>query len=48
VPVVITTHEAREADVTAALEEIRRLEIVTGRVVRIRILTANPGEEGTP
>ena len=46
VPVVITTHEAREANVTAALEEIRRLEIVTGRVVRIRILTTGPEEEG--
>jgi len=46
VPVVITTHEAREANVTAALEEIRRLEIVTGRVVRIRILTAGPEGEG--
>jgi homoserine dehydrogenase len=39
VPVVITTHMAREGDVTAALEEIRRLPMVTGPIVRIRMLT---------
>ena len=43
VPVVITTHEAREGDVAAALEEIRRLPAVAGQVVRIRIL--GPREE---
>jgi homoserine dehydrogenase len=43
VPVVITTHMAREGDVTAALEEIRRLPVVAGRIVRIRMLATNEG-----
>jgi len=43
VPVVITTHEAREGNVSAALEEIRRLPLVTGRIVRIRMLAPNHG-----
>jgi homoserine dehydrogenase len=38
VPLVITTHLAREGSVASALEEIRRLPSVTGRVVRIRML----------
>jgi len=38
VPLVITTHLAREGDVASALEEIRRLPSVTGRTVRIRML----------
>jgi homoserine dehydrogenase len=45
VPVIITTHTAREGDVTAALDEIRRLPIVTGRIVRIRMLAPNPGAD---
>ena len=43
VPVVITTHMAREGDVAAALEEIRRLPVVTGRIVRIRLLATREG-----
>ncbi|MCX5654268.1 MAG: homoserine dehydrogenase [Planctomycetota bacterium] len=43
VPVVITTHDAREGNVTAALEDIGRLPVVTGRKVRIRILAPNQG-----
>ncbi|MBM4019819.1 MAG: homoserine dehydrogenase [Planctomycetes bacterium] len=38
VPLVITTHLAREGDLAAALDEIRRLPVVTGRTVRIRML----------
>ncbi|HUW99715.1 MAG TPA: homoserine dehydrogenase [Phycisphaerae bacterium] len=38
VPLVITTHLAREGSVSAALEEIRRLAVVVGRSVRIRML----------
>jgi homoserine dehydrogenase len=38
VPLVITTHEAREGDVAAALDDIRGLPVVTGRKVRIRML----------
>jgi homoserine dehydrogenase len=43
VPVVITTHMAREGNVTTALEEIRRLPQVTGRIVRIRMLSPDQG-----
>jgi hypothetical protein len=43
VPLVITTHLAREGSVAAALAEIRRLPCVTGQVVRIRMLES--GEE---
>jgi homoserine dehydrogenase len=43
VPVVITTHMAREGNVTTALEEIRRLPVVTGRIVRIRLLSGSDG-----
>jgi homoserine dehydrogenase len=38
VPLVITTHHAREGNVSAALDEIRRLPVVTGRIARIRML----------
>jgi hypothetical protein len=38
VPLVITTHLAREGDLEAAMEEIRGLAVVTGRTVRIRML----------
>ena len=40
VPLVITTHGAREGSVAAALDEIRRLPDVTGRMVRIRMLAS--------
>ena len=39
VPVVILTHEAGEAAVQQALEEIDRLDFCTGKTVKIRILT---------
>jgi len=38
VPLVITTHLAREGSVSASLEEIRGLAVVVGRSVRIRML----------
>jgi len=38
VPLVITTHLAREGDLDAAMDEIRRLPVVTGPSVRIRML----------
>jgi len=38
VPLVITTHIAREGDLAAALDEIRRLPVVSGPAVRIRML----------
>jgi homoserine dehydrogenase len=38
VPLVIVTHSARESAVSAALNEISRLESVTAPVVKIRIL----------
>jgi homoserine dehydrogenase len=37
VPVVIKTHEAREADVQAALRRIRRLRTVKGEPTCLRI-----------
>lgn len=37
VPIVVVTHEAREGDVAAALEEIRPMESVVGPAVRIRM-----------
>jgi homoserine dehydrogenase len=37
VPIVMTTHKARELDVQNALEEIDRLDIVMGKTVLIRI-----------
>jgi homoserine dehydrogenase len=40
VPLVITTHVAREGSVAAALDEIRRLPAVVGRMVRIRMLAS--------
>jgi homoserine dehydrogenase len=40
VPLVITTHVAREGGIAAALDEIRRLPDVTGRMVRIRMLAS--------
>jgi homoserine dehydrogenase len=46
VPLVITTHRAREGNVARALDEIRRLPIVNGPAVRIRMLAGNgEGEE---
>ncbi|MBE3135657.1 MAG: homoserine dehydrogenase [Acidobacteria bacterium] len=41
VPLIITTHEAREGDVAAALETIRRLPSMAGPAVRIRMLAPN-------
>jgi len=41
VPLVITTHQAREGSVAAALEEFRRLPTVVGPAVRIRMLAGN-------
>ena len=38
VPLVLVTHSARESAVSAALDEISRLEAVTAPVVKIRIL----------
>jgi len=38
VPLVITTHLAREGDLAAALDDIRRLSVITGPSVRIRML----------
>jgi homoserine dehydrogenase len=38
VPLVITTHMAREGDLAAAMDEIRRLPVVSGPAVRIRML----------
>jgi homoserine dehydrogenase len=38
VPLVITTHLAREGDLAAALDEIRRLPVISGQSVRIRML----------
>jgi homoserine dehydrogenase len=35
---VLVTHSARESAVSAALDEISRLEAVTAPVVKIRIL----------
>jgi homoserine dehydrogenase len=46
VPLVVTTHLAREGDVAAALEEIRRLPAVASPIVRIRMLESF--REGTP
>jgi homoserine dehydrogenase len=43
VPVVITTHAARDGDLTAAIEEIQRLPDAAGRIVRIRMLAPNQG-----
>jgi homoserine dehydrogenase len=45
VPLVITTHLAREGNVTAALAEIRESPVVVGRSVRIRMLE---GTEAPP
>ena len=38
VPLVITTHDAREGNVAAALDEIRELPTMAGPAVRIRML----------
>jgi len=38
VPVVITTHPARQRDVTAALEDMKKLDVIGGRPVCIRIV----------
>jgi len=38
VPLIITTHEAREGDVVSALDEISRLPSMMGPAVRIRML----------
>ena len=37
VPLVVLTHSAREKDVLAAVKEINRLQIVTGKTVFIRV-----------
>jgi homoserine dehydrogenase len=37
VPIVMTTYKAMEKDVRKALEEIARLDIVTGKTALIRI-----------
>jgi homoserine dehydrogenase len=37
VPLVVLTHSAREKDVLAAVKEINRLQIVTGKTVIIRV-----------
>ena len=42
VPVVITTHPAREADIHAALEEVNRMDSVKAPCVCIRILEEHP------
>jgi hypothetical protein len=38
VPIVITTHEAREGHVTKAMAEIDGLKSITANTVRIRVL----------
>lgn len=45
VPVVATTHPAREADIRAAIESVRRLDVVRGPVVCIPVLAehSEPG-----
>jgi homoserine dehydrogenase len=45
VPIVMMTHEAREADVQAALSKISSLDIVADRPVLIRIEDENGDEE---
>ena len=42
VPLVVTTHHAREGNVSAALDEIRRLPTIVGPAVRIRMLAPDP------
>ena len=37
VPVVMTTHEAKEADLTAAIDELERLDVVKAKTVWMRI-----------
>ena len=46
VPLVITTHQAREGNVAAALEEIRRLPVVSGPAIRLRMLAGNGEGDG--
>lgn len=43
VPLVVLTHMAREKDVAAAIREINRLSIVTGKTVLIRVEGAETG-----
>ena len=38
VPVVITTHRTQERNMTAALAELSKLDIISGKPVRIRIV----------
>jgi homoserine dehydrogenase len=38
VPIVVTTHEARDGDVVAAMKEIDQLDDITANTVRIRVL----------
>ncbi len=38
VPVVITTHEAKDGDVVKAIGEIDGLKVIRGATVRIRVL----------
>ena len=48
VPLVIATHTAREGNMISAMEEIRRLETIRGRCIRIRILDDEPtGEQAS-
>jgi homoserine dehydrogenase len=43
VPIVMTTHLAKEADLEAAIEQVDKLEVVKARTKIIRILKANTG-----
>ena len=43
VPVVMMTHEARERNMRAALEEIDRLAVVAGPTVMLRVETPVAG-----
>jgi homoserine dehydrogenase len=38
VPVVITTHQARQGDVTAALAQVQSLDVIEGEPVMLRIV----------
>jgi hypothetical protein len=38
VPVVITTHKTQEKNMTAALAELTRLDVISGKPVCIRIV----------
>jgi homoserine dehydrogenase len=38
VPIVITTHESKDGDITRAIAEIDQLKSITANTVRIRVL----------